>query len=91
MTSGKKKRMSMLDNLAAAGGPAPAPQAGAVTPMMTSNRALRSARDAVDSHHVWELDPASIVDDRMADRLDPPIFPPVDLFAGNYPDRFGSC
>src|SRR6056297_2603796 len=71
MTSGKKKRMSMLDNLAAAGGPAPAPQAGAVTPMMTSNRALRSARDAVDSHHVWELDPASIVDDRMADRLDP--------------------
>ena len=52
MTSGKKKRMSMLDNLAAAGGPAPTPQAGAVTPMMTSNRALRSARDAVDSHHV---------------------------------------
>ena len=71
MTSGKKKRMSMLDNLAAAGGPAPAPQAGAVTPMMTSNRALRSARDAVDSHHVWELDPSSIVDDRLADRLDP--------------------
>ena len=71
MTSGKKKRMSMLDNLAATGGPAPTPQAGAVTPMMTSNRALRSARDAVDSHHVWELDPASIVDDRMADRLDP--------------------
>lgn len=71
MTSGKKKRMSMLDSLAAAGGPSPAPQAGAVTPMMTSNRALRSARDAVDSHHVWELDPSSIVDDRMADRLDP--------------------
>lgn len=71
MTSGKKKRMSMLDNLAAAGGPAPTPQAGAATPMMTSNRALRSARDAVDSHHVWELDPARIVDDRMADRLDP--------------------
>jgi ParB family chromosome partitioning protein len=39
--------------------------------MMTSNRALRSARDAVDSHHVWELDPASIEDGRMADRLDP--------------------
>jgi ParB family chromosome partitioning protein len=71
MTSGKKKRMSMLDSLAAAGGPSPAPQAAAVTPMMTSNRALRSARDAVDSHHVWELDPSSIVDDRMADRLDP--------------------
>jgi ParB family chromosome partitioning protein len=71
MTSGKKKRMSMLDSLAATGGPSPAPSAGAVTPMMTSNRALRSARDAVDSHHVWELDPSSIVDDRMADRLDP--------------------
>ena len=71
MTSGKKKRMSMLDSLAAAGAPSPATQAGAVTPMMTSNRALRSARDAVDAHHVWELDPASIVDDRMADRLDP--------------------
>lgn len=61
----------MLDSLAVAGGPSPAPQAGAVTPMMTSNRALRSARDAVDAHHVWELDPASIVDDRMADRLEP--------------------
>ncbi|SMD11904.1 plasmid partitioning protein RepB [Primorskyibacter flagellatus] len=71
MTSGKKKRMSMLDSLAAAGGPAPAPQVGAATPMMTSNRALRSARDAVDAHHVWELDPTSIIDDRMADRLDP--------------------
>lgn len=71
MTSGKKKRMSMLDSLAAAGAPSPAPLTGAVTPMMTSNRALRSARDAVDSHHVWELDPASIEDGRMADRLDP--------------------
>ena len=71
MTSGKKKRMSMLDSLAAAGAPSPAPQAGAATPMMTSNRALRSARDAVDSHHVWELDPASIEDGRMVDRLDP--------------------
>lgn len=71
MTSGKKKRMSMLDSLAAAGAPSPAPQTSAVTPMMTSNRALRSARDAVDSHHVWELDPASIEDGRMADRLDP--------------------
>lgn len=71
MTSGKKKRMSMLDSLAGAGGRSPAPQAGAVAPMMASNRALRSARDAVDSHHVWELDPASIEDGRMADRLDP--------------------
>jgi len=39
--------------------------------MMSSNRALRSARDAVDGHHVWELDPTNIVDDRMEDRLDP--------------------
>ena len=29
MTSGKKKRMSMLDSLAAAGAPSPAPQADA--------------------------------------------------------------
>ncbi len=75
MTEAKKKRMSMLDSLAAAGAPSPAPQSGAqsgaATPMMKSNRALRSARDAVDAHHVWELDPASILDDRMADRLDP--------------------
>lgn len=63
--TGKKKRMSMLDSLSAAG--APAPQAS----MMSSNRALRSARDAVDSHHVWELDPRSIEDSRITDRLDP--------------------
>ncbi|WP_102108322.1 plasmid partitioning protein RepB [Oceaniglobus roseus] len=68
MTSGKKKRMSILDGLAAAGGPAPASGAA---PMMTSNRALRSARDAVDAHHVWELDPDTIEDGRLADRLDP--------------------
>lgn len=65
MTDGKKKRMSMLDNLAAAGGPPPPGS------MMSSNRALRSARDAVDAHHVWELDPDKIDDDRIADRLDP--------------------
>ncbi len=65
MTDKKKKRMSMLDNLANA--TAPAPQAS----MMSSNRALRSARDAVDNHHVWELDPAAIDDGRLADRLDP--------------------
>lgn len=69
--SSKKKRMSMLDSLAAAGGPSPAPPPAPSTQMMSSNRALRSARDAVDSHHVWELDPASITDDRLADRLDP--------------------
>ncbi len=71
MTRDKKKRMSMLDNLAAAGGASAVPLSSGATPMMSSNSALRSARDAVDAHHVWELDPASIVDDRMADRLDP--------------------
>jgi len=65
MTDSKKKRMSMLDSLAAAGTP-PAPGS-----MMSSNRALRSAREAVDAHHVWELDPAEIEDERYADRLDP--------------------
>jgi ParB family chromosome partitioning protein len=75
MTSGKKKRMSMLDSLAATGAlPRDAPPAPAAAPgnaMMSTNRALRSARDAVDAHHVWELDPADIIDERMADRLDP--------------------
>lgn len=65
MTDSKKKRMSMLDSLAAVGTP-PAPGS-----MMSSNRALRSARDAVDAHHVWELDPAEIQDERYSDRLDP--------------------
>jgi ParB family chromosome partitioning protein len=64
MTDSKKKRMSMLDSFAAAG-------ASPAASMMTTNRALRSARDAVDGHNLWELDPAQIVDDRMADRLDP--------------------
>ncbi len=54
----------MLDSLAAAGAGAPPPS------MMSSNRALRSARDAVDSHHVWELDPDSIRDLRIQDRLE---------------------
>lgn len=71
MTSSKKKRLSMLDSLAASGAPSPAPSPAPATPMMSANRALRSARDAVDAHHVWELDPATIIDDRMADRLDP--------------------
>lgn len=52
MTDSKKKRMSMLDSLAAMAGTQSAPSS-----MMSSNRALRSARDAVDAHHVWELDP----------------------------------
>lgn len=65
MTDSKKKRMSMLDSLAAAGTP---PALGS---MMSSNRALRSARDAVDAHHVWEIDPVEIQDERYSDRLDP--------------------
>lgn len=64
MTDSKKKRISMLDSLAAAGTP------HAPGSMMSSNRALRSARDAVDAHHVWELDPAEIQDERYSDRLD---------------------
>jgi ParB family chromosome partitioning protein len=66
MTDSKKtKRMNMLDRLAATG------TAGMAGSMMSSNRALRSARDAVDAHHVWELDPAEIEDERYSDRLDP--------------------
>lgn len=64
MTDSKKKRISMLDSLSAVAPPAPAE-------MMANNRALRSARDAVDAHQVWELDPAAIIDDRVKDRLDP--------------------
>lgn len=67
MTSSKKKRMSLLDNLAVAGAPSPA----GATSMMSNNRALRSARDAVDGHRVWELDPEFIADGRLKDRLDP--------------------
>ncbi|WP_138464374.1 plasmid partitioning protein RepB [Poseidonocella sp. HB161398] len=65
MTDQKKRRMSMLDGLTSTGSAAPPPS------MMGANRALRSARDAVDSHHVWELDPSAIEDARIADRLDP--------------------
>ena len=71
MTTSKKKRLSMLDSISAAGGASPAPTPTAATSMMSSNRALRSARDAVDAHRVWELDPADVIDDRPADRLDP--------------------
>lgn len=61
MSDGKKRRMSMLDTMTSA-----AP----VAPMM-ANRALRSARDAVDTHRIWDLDPEAITDERSADRLDP--------------------
>ena len=54
----------MLDNLATAGGPTPAS-------MMRTNRPLRAARDAVDGHKVWDLNPDHIEDMRVADRLDP--------------------
>lgn len=59
--------MALLDNMATARAPSPAETSS----MMTANRALRSARDAVDAHHVWELDPEQIEDTRLADRLDP--------------------
>ncbi|WP_299843289.1 plasmid partitioning protein RepB [uncultured Jannaschia sp.] len=71
MSDSRKRRMSMLDGLAAAGSPLPAPEAAAPGAMAASNRALRSARDAVDAHRVWDLDPYAIVDDRIADRLEP--------------------
>lgn len=64
MSDAKKKRLSMLDTLAVA--PTPSAQS-----MMSTNRALRSARDAVDTHRVWDLDPAAIDDTRFKDRLDP--------------------
>ena len=54
----------MLDSLSAAGAPAP-------SAMLPRNRPLRAARDAVDSHSVWELEPHQITDTRVADRLDP--------------------
>ncbi|MBP8929916.1 MAG: plasmid partitioning protein RepB [Paracoccus sp.] len=60
----KKQRMSLLDNLAGAAAPTPAS-------IMPGNRALRAARDAVDAHRVWELDPDHIdIGDRIRDRLD---------------------
>lgn len=64
MSDSKKRRMSMLDNLAQGA-------AGAPPSMMSNNRALRSARDAVDGHRIWELDPDQIIDDRATDRMDP--------------------
>lgn len=63
MSDGKKKRMSMLDDLAKA-----TPQSAS---MISTNRALRSARDAVDGLSVWELDPFQIdIGERIYDRLD---------------------
>ena len=70
MSEGKRKRMSMLDGLAASGAPAPPSPSPSDVSMMSQNRALRAARDAVDGHSVWELDPAQIDDARVTDRLD---------------------
>jgi ParB family chromosome partitioning protein len=67
MSNNRKKRNALLENLAAAGAPAPT----TASSMMTANRALRSARDAVDAHQVWTLDPSQIEDTRLADRIDP--------------------
>ena len=64
MTDNRKKRLSMLDSLAAAQASAPS------SSMMTTNRALRSARDAVDAHHVWDLDPWMIDNLRPEDRME---------------------
>lgn len=64
MNDGRKKRLSMLDQLTQAGTP------GAAASMMATNRALRSARDAVDTHRVWDIDAAQVIDDRTTDRLD---------------------
>ncbi len=66
MTDAKKKRLSMLDSLAAAGASGPS-----AASMMSTNRPLRAARDAVDAHQVWDIDPDQIVDTRINDRLDP--------------------
>ncbi|KFI24453.1 plasmid partitioning protein RepB [Paenirhodobacter enshiensis] len=63
MTDSKKKRLSMLDQLTPSAVPAPS--------MMSTNRALRAARDAVDTHRIWEIDPKDIADNRISDRLDP--------------------
>lgn len=79
MTDAKKKRLSMLDSLASASkGAIAGTEAGSEVSspaltgsMMSTNRALRSARDAVDGFHVWDLDPGHIDDDRLQDRLDP--------------------
>ena len=66
MTRTRQTRKSLLDTLAHPGEvPASPPRS-----MMGSNLALRAARDAVDGHQVWELDPADIIDERLADRLD---------------------
>ncbi len=67
MSESRKKRMSMLDDLASAGNKSASPAPSQIT----GNRALRAARDAVDGHNVWDLDPFSIENRRLRDRLEP--------------------
>ena len=60
----KKKRMAMLDSLASAG-MAPAPGS-----MVKASKPLKAARDAVDSHRIWDLDPKDILNTRPDDRME---------------------
>ena len=69
MTENRKKRMAMLDQIASAKGSEPASTVSATAGGL--NRALRAARTAIDSHHLWELDPDQIADTRLQDRIDP--------------------
>lgn len=59
----RKTRKGMLDGLTGQQPPAAAPASGG------SNRALRSARGAVDETKVWNIDPDHVIDDRPEDRL----------------------
>ncbi|KIT14631.1 plasmid partitioning protein RepB [Jannaschia aquimarina] len=70
MTESRKKRLSMLDAMAQTTAP-PSPAPARSDPGQSGYRALRGARDAVDSIRVWELDPESIDDLRVGDRIDP--------------------
>lgn len=63
MSNKRKDRLGMLDGLTGSQAPSPAPAAG------TANRALRSARGAVDETKVWNIDPDHVVDDRPEDRM----------------------
>lgn len=56
--------MAMLDSLASAG-MAPAPGS-----MVKTSKPLKAARDAVDGHRIWDLDPSDIIDSRPEDRLE---------------------
>lgn len=68
MSGSRKKRLSMLDAMVQPPDQSTPVVSGSVNP---GYRALRGARDAVDGVRVWDLDPEQIIDDRVADRLDP--------------------